>query len=766
MRLTLRTLLAYRDRVLSQADSEDLHRRIQQSQDAGNLLKRIGAVVHSRQVFAPPVMGKGLGGDPNSIAEYLDDALQHSQVPELEKICLVSDVQLAELAHCHELIATAMHTKVVVPPELRTLAISVLIPEHRSQIEAELKERMIPRRAKRRAERTVRADEPHPTAAAHNTPAGAIPLQVESPMVASGGESINPQGLNLESSALAHEVPEYLVGSTMSGQWRTPLAIGVLVALLVILVWQTLGPWDRVAELLTSNNSAPAASSLEYDLIIESDQIPPGLNGAPKPAAEATTTPATSAANTGISEDTGAPPGLGPTESTEAPPGSTDAPPGLSETPPGLSEAPPGLSEIPPPGLSEIPQPGASEPPPGLPSSPAESSTAGAVWLPKTQEEQQSVLLSQSQRQLRRIAAGDTLAENSMLIVPPFTRTTLDLPKGVLWTVCGPSRLRFVMVDDSGVATVETTLCRGLVRGGPESNKVALATPAGNCILELDNASSMASVEFNYRPIARGFVLDPSAFAPALVIVAVEGGLSVQTEATGEQPPTPATKLSLGEGLAFLSGSKPKKFTLQTIPGWFQTSIERPIDGLAALDLGQLLTPTSDAPDLSDTLNNLCRHRRPETAALATQLSLLADRWEPFIDGFLNNDRLRSHWNSTLSLARQLLATNPTVSDRVRQLFRDRHGDDGEILFSLLIGLSPEQLQTDGIAKLVQQLESPRLDNRVLAAYQLQRLTGKNLGFQPHAPNRASIQTWRRELATERLQVLTLADPITERIPR
>ena len=69
MRLTLRTLLAYRDGVLGPADREDLHRRIQSSPDVGNLLRRIGAVTQLNEILAPPVLGNGLGGDPNSIAE-------------------------------------------------------------------------------------------------------------------------------------------------------------------------------------------------------------------------------------------------------------------------------------------------------------------------------------------------------------------------------------------------------------------------------------------------------------------------------------------------------------------------------------------------------------------------------------------------------------------------------------------------------------------------------------------------------------------------
>ena len=78
MRLTLRTLLAYRDGVLSPADHAELHRRIQQHPDAGILLRRIEELVSSSSVLAPTLYAAGLSS-ANVIAEYLDDSLTSSR---------------------------------------------------------------------------------------------------------------------------------------------------------------------------------------------------------------------------------------------------------------------------------------------------------------------------------------------------------------------------------------------------------------------------------------------------------------------------------------------------------------------------------------------------------------------------------------------------------------------------------------------------------------------------------------------------------------
>jgi hypothetical protein len=778
MRLTLRTLLAYRDGVLSPADSEDLHRRIQSSHDAGNLLKRIGSVTRMNQVLAPPLFGKGLGGDANSIAEYLDDALQHSQVPELERICLVADVQLAELADCHTLLSTAMSTKVTVPAALRRSALEVIDPQARAQLVSDLEARKAPRRKRRKLQSVVTADAPQ-TPASPQVVAG-VPVEVASPMLASGGGSIKPRGLNLETTALAHEVPEYLVGAS-SGNWKTPLAIGALAALLGVLIWQALGPWEKVAELFAEVPNPksplnPASPSIDFDLISESEQVPPGI---PEADSVAAAVPAAGSDPNGIEADDATPPGLPPIDVSES---DAAPPPGLNPARPNnessslqpstvgqaadasvSSEAPPGL-----------PSSGTTESPPSPPAAPAGSANklmGAALWLPQDDQAAETVIVAQHGTSLRRVQAGEPLSVPIHLIVPPAMRTTIDLPGGALWTVCGPSLLELDRSDvqASGGAgytlqpVVSTRLCRALVRGGPDGRAVILVTPLGKHKIEMTSPDSLVSIELAYRSATLGPATDPQATQPVLIIIAAEGDAKL----TPLEPAEATQVLKIGDGYGLVAGKKPTKFRLQNIPSWFRGSIERPIDALAAQDLHQRLAqlpePTSD---LGPVLAELCQARRPETAALAIQLSLLCDQWQPLLDHCLGNERMRSHWTPTLHLARQLLASNSTSAANLRGAWVDQFDADGSKLYDVLCGPTAENLRADGLAQIVGLLESPRLDLRVLASYQLQLLTGKNLGFQPATPNRASVQQWRRDLATNRIELLEPLDLIWESVPR
>ena len=786
MRLTLRTLLAYRDGVLGPADMEDLHRRIQSTPDAGNLLRRIGAVTQLNQVPAPDPLGKGLGADPNSIAEYLDDALQHAQVPELERICLVSDVQLAELADCHTLLATAMNTKVTVSPNLRRMAVGVADPQTRPAVADELEARRAPRRQRRQLVETVRIDPPHAPHAGE--PVAAVPVVVAAPMLASGGESIKPQGLNLEATALSHEVPEYLVGSS-SGKWRMPLAIGGLAALLAILIWQALGPWEKVADLLAGNGprSEPfsrAPASIDYDVIVESDQTPPGIAGSePRPVADEPFEPSADidveasgppgALLSDVSEDSQPPPGLAPAETAQSTADNDELDPEVADPEvAGPEVAGPEVTAEAPPGLP----PAASGPrPPAPPASGQSASGVGAaLWLPKDDQAAMAVVLMRRSDTLQRVRAGEALHVPVELLVPPATRTTFDLPGGALWTACGPSLLQLdrgqaattadaVDANDALQPRLATQLCRGLLRSGPDGRNLLATTPLGTFKLELADAKSLAAVEVSYRPTRLGPVVDADVTRAVLTIVAAEGGLRV----TPLEPAGPAIELKLGDGLGVVAGAKPRKFRLQSIPVWFRTSVERPIDGLAAEDLHRLLEAGADAAaDLGPRLEDIGQSRRPETAALATQLALLAGNWQPLLSGCLNSDRLRSHWTPTLNLARQLLASDPQQAEALQQVLSTAAGDQGSLLYDLISGPTADMLTPEGLSRLVGYLESPRLDVRVLAAYQLQLLTGKNLGYQPAAPTRASVQQWRRDLASNRLSLLEVPDVLWESTPR
>ncbi|MBM4056991.1 MAG: hypothetical protein FJ275_01975, partial [Planctomycetes bacterium] len=113
MRLTLRTLLAWIDGVLAAPQQEELGAKVQASRMAPALVERIAEIVARPGLAAPRIDGRGLAEDPNTCAEFLDNVLASEQLAPFERVCIDSDIHLAEVADCHALLAElarASHT--------------------------------------------------------------------------------------------------------------------------------------------------------------------------------------------------------------------------------------------------------------------------------------------------------------------------------------------------------------------------------------------------------------------------------------------------------------------------------------------------------------------------------------------------------------------------------------------------------------------------------------------------------------------------------
>ena len=105
MRLTVRTLLAWRDRVLSEEDQRDLDEKVLSHDAAQEIEQRIERVLGNLDLPSPRVDAAGLAASANSMAEFLDNALSEECLGSFESNCIESDVQLCEAAECHQLLS-------------------------------------------------------------------------------------------------------------------------------------------------------------------------------------------------------------------------------------------------------------------------------------------------------------------------------------------------------------------------------------------------------------------------------------------------------------------------------------------------------------------------------------------------------------------------------------------------------------------------------------------------------------------------------------
>src|SRR5436305_1452916 len=104
MRLTLRTLLAWLDDTLSPAEVREIGKQVSESPFAQELVEKIHRVTRQRRLTVPNSVGPD-ATDPNLVASYLDNELDQDLVPEYEKLCLTSDVHMAEVASVHQVLS-------------------------------------------------------------------------------------------------------------------------------------------------------------------------------------------------------------------------------------------------------------------------------------------------------------------------------------------------------------------------------------------------------------------------------------------------------------------------------------------------------------------------------------------------------------------------------------------------------------------------------------------------------------------------------------
>ena len=106
--------------------AEVLGAKISESEFASELVYRTLSSTRKANLNAPPLDGRGIGGDPNSVAEYLDNTLDETRIPGFEKVCLESDMFLSEVACCHNILSICIDQPITVENELRDRVLSMV----------------------------------------------------------------------------------------------------------------------------------------------------------------------------------------------------------------------------------------------------------------------------------------------------------------------------------------------------------------------------------------------------------------------------------------------------------------------------------------------------------------------------------------------------------------------------------------------------------------------------------------------------------------
>lgn len=784
MRLTLRALIAYLDQSLEPADAKSIGDQIAASEAATNLMHRVRDVMHRLRLGAPKLLGKGLGHDPNSISEYLDYTLTTERVPELEKICLESDVQLAELASVHQILALVLGEPVTIDPDTRqrmygalaladTTPHTPIAPETTPVVSA-------PSVATSPAVTPIApqpAPIPTPTmpvapVAAAVIPATAVNAPTASP-VGSGvlGERRKPEVPDyLRDTPVAAtgdqkkvDIPEYLREPPRKARSSRFAAVAAAVVLAIVATLAIAFPEkveqikrSFVAQKDTTPGDVPSGTTVEPAKTVggTTPVAPPAsvpMPPDPIPVTPPTTpsTPAPGVPALSQPQDT-SPPAPSTKSTSEAP-----APPPLPATAPG---APPSTTPMPTTSPA-TPTPGTTPSAPStapvtvtpvLPAAPAPTPPAAPVQVlamgqVTTSDNVLVRMVESGQGGWQRLAPQAKVMAGDRVLSLPTYQSSVSLSNGLGLQLRGGSLAELVAPDSRQVPGLIFHHGNVIVSANGQAGaelRFGAATRQGLFVFLTPDAAiaiSMQSQKIDGN--------DPQAgLAPQLVDLYIPQGEVRWTDAANPEPVTRKGPVHIPLGVARAEGATPDT----VLPAWLTSDDRTDLEKLAA----PVVEKDSRERPLTVVLKELADDRRVEVRLLAVQCLMRIGEFEALVASLRDESQVKN-WDAQIDALREAIWMDPTVATRVRQVLEAHRGPTkGSELFRMLAAYSTQQLRDGDAAKLVKALDHEDLDMRVLAFWNLRRVSGKTLTYRPEytqAKRRPLVVKWEQLLATDQL---------------
>jgi hypothetical protein len=337
-----------------------------------------------------------------------------------------------------------------------------------------------------------------------------------------------------------------------------------------------------------------------------------------------------------------------------------------------------------------------------------------------------------------RLLGREQLMVGDRLLALPGYRPRLALDGGVTLDLLGGTLVELSPVDPMGTRGVRIHRGRVIASNvGGAQGQLAIDDGKLRGILVLGAAE--AGLEHVFR---RSPGTNPTeAEVPWYLSVYVKSG-NVSFAAPGTAPAAlPATTswtVSETTPLVQLTGA--------VLPNWMTQDERDPLEKQAAefIELN-LRGPKAVTVVLKETLSD----RRIENVQLALQCLAQLGDYEDFIPLFRDPTQRYSNWERYLNWLTAALDYGPYYAGRVQQALVKHHGAQGEELYRVLWSFDDAQLMAGAAKELVDALDHPELDFRVIAYYTLVDITGLQLAYSPQdtpTKRKQAAQKWEQKL--------------------
>lgn len=739
MRLTLRVLLAYLDNILEPADAATVEAKIAESETVSTLVHHIREISKRVRIPAPEVLGKGLGLDPNTVAEYLDYGLSDDAVRDFEAVCMQSDVHMAEVAACHEILSLVLVKPAEIDPNTRQRMYTLL-----------------------------HEPTPAPLTAAPLT-AEPVAVPAAAPVSAAQRAAAAPTSAPVEPRRRA-EVPDYLRqpeddGSRAFG--RLALAAAILLAVTFVGVGAlAFVPYEKLPgfmQPMAANlfNNGPEVAIVPDNAIV----IPtPGSNatatgtatgtgavpaatgtassiaGLRQPESVAPAVPVVVATGTAVAPLPPVPAGTVPagTVAVVAVPNTTIIPAGTAPVAAVAMGTAAPVTVVPQPGTTVV----VTTPP--VPAGTAAVGTAVVAPAVKIEpvgrvssDPSQVILRADARGGWVRLMGPDTLMVGDRLIALPAYRPQITLAGGRIIGLLGGTEIEILPLSPDGTPGIR------IVRG--RLTMLTATAPQASLILEISErrlAVSLTSAELAvehrfHRP--RG--TDPAAGPlPWSLTFYVKSGEVIIAD---EKGPSPALK---SPSVWLITGTTPLEELKENLPAWISAD-ERDLPEKLAADFVEEALRAGKAVNVA--LEEIVDDRRIENQQLALRCLAQLGDYNDFTALIRDPAQRQQTWDRNLDVLAAALDYGPYHAERIRDAFIKQQGPmKGVELYRLAWGFNDEQLKQGAAKLLVEALDHDDLDFRVLAFWNLVKITGTPLGYMPQDPplkRKTTVIKWQQK---------------------
>ncbi|MDY0168505.1 MAG: hypothetical protein RBS80_18290 [Thermoguttaceae bacterium] len=740
MRLTLRTMLAHMDGILEPEDDEDIRKKIADSEFATNLMHRIRDVVRRLRLGAPNLGGRGPGLDPNTVAEYLDNALPDDQVADFEKVCLESDMQLAEVAAAHQVLTLVLGEPVEIDPAARERMYRLPGVAAEGEKAAEVRRRERPGvpdylREPPRKHWGLRTLAVVAVAGCVIVAVMAatgrldpwlerVGLRTAEREVADVSETLEEPGSPAEPVELVPESPK---------QPEAPVEADPEPADPGVAVDQPVPP----ALPLTETEAEPKGEPVLPKAPLPDDVSEPGA------------VPARPQESAPLPDDVLRPaplPGDAPATATESVP-SAEKPGSLEPvTPPDATPLPPAADQLPDPAplpMPGLPVPGMEEPVapegPAVPPERPERAPLGRL----VSDRQLLLQFDPATGSWDRVAMQTAIMSEYPLLALPTYRPVVALTAGITVQLVGPVQVELHPINGDAMPMLEVVYGRLMMQTlGQAGSQLRLAIAGREGVITFAEAESGVAMHV-YRVANPGD--DPESNAAPLVadLWTTRGTITWQTD--GGEPVVLSTSEGISLGSAVPESPEPKSAKL---PAWVTGDQSSLIDKRASATLADEIS--ADRPAALALREVAGGHRQREVRWLAVRCLGYLGQFDPLVAVF-DDENSKAVWFEYIDEIRAAMAREPRLAAAVRESLQRHYRTDSEKLYRMLWGYSSEDLRAGAATTLVDDLEHERLAVRLLSFWNLREITGLGLFYRPEylpAKRQQPVQRWRERLAS------------------